>query len=220
MQKSPFGQLLEQRQSLRDSARPCEQFAPDCLALEMETGGQRRAFPGQDCPSGLAAMHQLPDLEIVEGQGGDGQTSKRSADLLKPAPAPDFERGARRHSLSAMRPLFSPESLLISRVLPDGSEKTEQAHPDGTVRVQIKRPDGGVQEKIADRYGRPFYICDVSPDGKWTVSEMQYHDSPGKISPFTSAKRIITSDGVVSEVEYNIAGRAVEQRKYEAASAG
>src|SRR4029450_1406682 len=97
----------------------------------------------------------------------------------------------------------------------DGSIKTEQAHPDGTVRIHSRFANGSAQERITDRYARPFYVCDITRDGTWTVSELKYQDNLGRISPFLASKRVTNSDGSVKEEHYNDYGKGTNRREYQ-----
>jgi hypothetical protein len=229
MQKNPFGQLLDQRQRLQEECPPLDA----CLLLDWrELSGPPenpgRAPAGRSEPAGLA---KLPVLEIVERHYDDGTTevgrerrqertdlkATRSGDLPEPQLArPASAAGADKPS--PLRALFYPDWPLVHTVMPDGTIKTEQAHPDGTVRVHSRFTDGRVQERITDRYGRPFYVCDIARDGVWTVSELEYLDSLGRLSPFLSAKRVTSSDGTVEEERYNHYGKVTERRQYRAST--
>lgn len=132
--------------------------------------------------------------------------------LARPASAAGLDKP------SPLRALFYPDRPLVHTVMPDGTVKTEQAHPDGTVRIHSRFTDGRVQERITDRYGRPFYVCDIARDGSWKVSELEYLDSLGRLSPFLSAKRVTSSDGTVEEERYNHYGKVTERRQYRAST--
>jgi hypothetical protein len=95
-----------------------------------------------------------------------------------------------------------PNCKLNHTLLPDGSKKIVQTAADFSVRVLLKRNDGSMEEKVFDRYGRTVFDKQVEANGDWISSEWSYFDSEGKISPFLSAKRITTSDGILKEVTY------------------
>ncbi len=171
----------------------------------------------------------LPSLELYEGGPENNDDTKlasrdqrrentalkdtRFADLKEPQVS---RAGSDPVGVSSvLRPLFYPDWPLNHTVRPDGTIKTEQAHPDGSVRIHSRFADGSAQERITDRYARPFYVCDIEKDGKWTVSELKYQDNFGRISPFLASKRITSSDGAVSEEHYNDYGKVTARRQYQ-----
>lgn len=108
----------------------------------------------------------------------------------------------------------SPDCKLNHSFLPDGTAKTVQTAPDGSTRTQVRSPDGTKEAKVADRYGRPVLVENMNPDGTWTISEMTYPDSAGKMSPFVSSKRITQSDGTVVEVDFSWHGKVTRRHEY------
>lgn len=225
MHRTPFDQLINRRQTAQ------EQVSPSDSALSMR--GFESFQPYQDIGADgyraqkplrkVQAPHlHLPELELVEFTASqssktidfapDRQLTKSNSlienkyvdinSTIETSPKP-----AESLSPSAPRALFSPEGKLTQKLLQDGSVISQQAHPDGTVRTHHQRTDGSIQEKISDRYGRPFYECDIK-EGTWTLSEMKYLDSPGKISPFLAWKKVTASDGTVTEYNYGAHGKA------------
>ena len=171
----------------------------------------------------------LPSLELFEGTcEAQGETKVAASDqsrektevkdtIFGELQEPQVSRpGSDPVSVSSvLRPLFYPDWPLNHSVRPDGSIKTEQAHPDGTVRIHSRFANGSAQERITDRYARPFYVCDIAKDGMWSVSELKYQDNLGRISPFLASKRITNSDGTVREEHYNDYGKVTNRREYQ-----
>ncbi len=108
----------------------------------------------------------------------------------------------------------SPDCKLSHSVLPDGTATTVQTAPCGSTRTQIRSADGTKEAKVLDRYARPVLIESMKPDGSWTVAELKYPDSHGKMSPFISGKRISHSDGSVEEIDYSWLGKETKRRQY------
>jgi hypothetical protein len=108
----------------------------------------------------------------------------------------------------------SPDCKLSHSVLPDGTATTVQTAPCGSTRTQIRSADGTKEAKVLDRYARPVLMESMKPDGSWTVAELKYPDTGGKMSPFVSGKRISHSDGSVEEIDYSWLGKETKRRQY------
>ena len=233
MGKNPFGQLLDKRQQLQEDRPPME------AAICFDWGDMENFLAdtrvSRSSNTAFARGVALPTLEIFEGTCEPQVVSRVAVTDLNGEKAEVQVKDTRFGELkepqvsrpevdavsasSVLRPLFYPDWPLNHSVRPDGSIKTEQAHPDGTVRIHSRFEDGSAQERITDRYARPFYVCDIAKNGTWTVSELQYQDNLGRISPFLAAKRITNSDGSVSEEHYNDYGKVTKRSEYRLKSA-
>lgn len=226
MGKNPFGELLDKRHQLQEDRPPIEAaMLFDWRDLNKALADTRAARTNTAFAKGVA----LPVLELVEvAQETEGKTQVAVNDTSREKtavtdakfcemPEPQIARAESDavSPSSALRPLFYPDWPLNHTLRPDGTIKTEQAHPDGTVRIHSRFANGTAQERITDRYARPFYVCDIEKDGKWTVSELKYQDNFGRISPFIAAKKITNSDGQVTEENYNDLGRVTSRREYQ-----
>jgi hypothetical protein len=116
--------------------------------------------------------------------------------------------------LPVLEAFLSPDCKLAHTIQPDGTAKTVKTAPDGSTRTDVKFHDGRKEAKVADRYGRPVLVENLKADGSWSVEELGYHDSPGKISPFVSSKRITQSDGTIAEIDYSSHGKVTRRQEY------
>src|SRR4030095_3451972 len=227
MGKNPLGQLLDKRQQLQEDRPPMDAAIcfdwRDMDKFLSDTRGSRSSN------TAFARGVALPALELFEGTSEpQGETKVAVTDqsrekkevkdtIFGELKEPQVSRPASDSVSvsSVLRPLFYPDWPLNHSVRPDGSLTTEQPHPAGTVRIHSRCANGSAQERITDRYARPFYVCDITRDGTWTVSELKYQDNLGRISPFLASKRVTNSDGSVKEEHYNDYGKVTNRRGYQ-----
>ncbi|MBI4533900.1 MAG: hypothetical protein HY711_08115 [Candidatus Melainabacteria bacterium] len=199
MHNRPFDQLFNDHHGQQGAAfeYPVYREHQDVSIVARSTRGNQLDAKLGNSHNELARVGpiSLPTLELVESQ------SARTSDHTNNT----------QQWVAIPKQLFESDCPLTHTILPDGTMKTEQAAADGTMRTHLRHADGTAQERIADRYGRPLYVRDINQDGQWTICQMQYLDSPGRVSPFLAGKRISTSDGEVQELNFGTPRKIAKQ---------
>jgi len=198
--RRPIDELLEQRQSQLKTTSE-ESFQDAGLSKMRELYGNPATVSG------------LPQFDGFPHSVDQIRQSREMRAALLPEVVQQGDRIARldhskleaNHLFESMvmRRFAAPDCGLDYSVLPDGTVKSVYTTAEGSIRTKISRPDGTSGDEVCDRFGRKLLVRESRKDGSWTKEENQYQDSRDKMSPFLASKKIIDSNGNVTEQTYN-----------------
>jgi len=205
---SPEGDLAKVNSPTRVNQAVCDLPKLELSGLSKQEAAPDRAFkpagapePAPDKQPELPPTHQ-PETPATSGNPTGSPEAQESKQASEPARSLDLYQ------------LFSKDCRVNHTVLPDGTAKTVHTAADGSTRTQTRFDDGSEQDKLADRYGRPLRVHELNSDGSWTITELKYQDSKDRVSPFLSGKRVISSSGTITELQFDSHGRVSNRSEH------